>query len=131
MELRISSLLLDEIRAAAAGSPNAEICGLLLGRDGRVEAVVECANVAAEPADSFEIDPAALVAAHRAARAGAPVPIGHYHSHPNGRAEPSERDAAAAEAGSYWIIATHDDLRCWRALSGARFAPVAIIPDNR
>jgi len=131
MELQISSPLLDEIKRLAAAAPGVEICGLLLGEGGRVDAIRPCANVSAEPHDSFEIDPVALIAAHRACRSGQPGPIGHYHSHPGGVAIPSDRDAAAAEPGSYWIIVAGDDLRCWRALPGARFAPVAISCDNR
>ena len=127
MELTISSPLLDEMLRAAAASPNAEICGLLLGRGPLVEAVLPCGNVAADPRDSFEIDPVALIAAHRAARAGGPAPIGHYHSHPGGAPIPSARDAAAAQPGSYWIIIGSGELRCWLAAAGGRFDPVACI----
>jgi proteasome lid subunit RPN8/RPN11 len=127
MELTISSPLLDEMLRAAAASPKAEICGLLLGKGAVVEAVRPCANVAADPRDSFEIDPVALIAAHRAARAGGPAPIGHYHSHPSGPATPSARDAAAARPGSFWIIIAGDELRCWFAAAGGRFDPVACV----
>lgn len=126
MLLTISSPLVDEMIDAAAASPDAEICGLLLGRGASVETVCPCANVAPDPADSFEIDPAALIAAHRAARDGSPAVIGHYHSHPRGRAEPSARDAAAAEPGSYWIIIAGRDVRCWLAAAEGRFVPVGI-----
>jgi len=132
MSLMISSPLLDEMMRAAGESPGREICGLLLGHGDRVEKVVRCANVAADPRDSFEIDPVALIAAHRAARSGGPAPIGHYHSHPRGSAEPSARDAAAAEPGSYWIIIAGAELRCWRAATGGAFEAVSIVtPDNR
>ncbi len=113
-------------------SPDAEICGLLLGRGRAVEAIRACRNVAADLRDSFEVDPVALIAAHRAARTGGPVMIGHYHSHPGGSAIPSARDAAMAEAGAYWIIATGSEARCWLAAAGGRFIPVAMVqPDNR
>lgn len=131
MELQISRRFLEEIRRSAAASPALEICGLLLGEGQRVDAIRPCANVSATPADSFEIDPAALIAAYRAARSGQPGPIGHYHSHPRGSPAPSARDAAAAEPGSFWIIVAGNELRCWKALPGARFAPVAICGDNR
>ena len=81
-----------------------------------VTGILPSANVAADPARFFEIDPAALLAAHRAARSGGPQVIGHYHSHPNGRAEPSPRDAAdAAPDGSIWLIAASGRLTAWRA----------------
>lgn len=126
MLLTISSLLLDEMIDAATAKPDAEICGLLLGQGSSVEAVLPCANIAASPGDSFEIDPAALIAAHRAARNGGPAVIGHYHSHPRGPAEPSARDAAAAEPGSYWIIIARRDVRCWLAATEGRFVPVGL-----
>ena len=132
MDLTISRPLLDEMLEAAAASREAEICGLLLGRGAVVEAIRSCANIAVDPRNSFEIDPVALIAAHRAARAGGLAPIGHYHSHPGGSATPSVRDAVAAEPGSYWIIIAGSDLRGWRAGAGGRFDPVTITTrDNR
>ncbi|MHA3790929.1 M67 family metallopeptidase [Sphingomonas sp. YL-JM2C] len=141
MELRISRAALDEILSSAAASPDAEICGLLLGqatgRGAVVAALRPCANVAADPRDSFEVDPAALIGAHRAARAGGPALVGHYHSHPGGSPVPSARDAAAAEPGSYWIIAGSGALRAWyadgRPADGkGRFRAVTIVEaDNR
>jgi proteasome lid subunit RPN8/RPN11 len=118
MKLTISRAHIAEVLAASACSPDAEICGLLLGQGGVVEAVRPCTNVADEPSRRFEIDPAALFSAHRAARAGGPVPIGHYHSHPSGQPEPSACDAEAAEAGAYWLIVAGDAIRCWYARQG-------------
>lgn len=130
MLLTISRAAIDEILRAAAASPDAEICGLLVGRDAVVAEVRPCANVAADPADSFEIDPSALIAAHRAARAGGLAPIGHYHSHPRGPAVPSARDAAMAEPGSWWIIVGAGDggaeARGWRARRDGGFDPVTL-----
>ena len=127
MDLTISRVLCDEMRHAAASSPDAEICGLLLGRGSVVETIRPCANIALDPRDSFEIDPAALIAAHRTARAGGASPIGHYHSHPRGSTAPSARDAAAAEPGRYWIIIAEGELGCWLAVPGGRFIPVGLV----
>ena len=127
MDLTISRALLDEIRRAAAASPKAEICGLLLGEGSKVEAIRHCANVATDPRHSFEVDPVALIAAHRSARAGGPSPIGHYHSHPGGSAVPSARDASAAAPDSLWIIVGLNELSCWLAVGGGRFVPVPIV----
>ena len=119
MNLRISRALLEEVVRRAARDPDVEICGLLLGSDGIVEKIQPCANVADEPARRFEIDPAALFMAHKAARRGeGAVPIGHYHSHPTGSAEPSVCDAQAAEPGSIWLIAGGGQIRAWIARSG-------------
>jgi len=115
MDLTISRVALAQILQAASASPDREICGLLLGSGHAVDEVLPCVNVAAEPRDSFEIDPAALIGAWRAARSGGIAPIGHYHSHPDGSTRPSPRDAALAEPGSFWIIVGDGDASCWRA----------------
>lgn len=83
-------------------------------------------NVADEPERRFEIDPAALFAAIRAERAGGPKLIGYYHSHPAGRAEPSDTDRASmAGDGKLWLIVTPDAVTGWRAAPDG-FEPVEI-----
>jgi proteasome lid subunit RPN8/RPN11 len=155
MTVSIASGLIDQIVSAAQRSFVAEVCGLLLSSHAgpvsasasievpmaenepvmTIEAVVACVNVAADPARRFEIDPAALLSAHRAARRGGPAVVGHYHSHPSGDPTPSPRDAADAAAdGSIWLIAGsiagHVEVRGWRAVAqGAvhgRFDPIAL-----
>ncbi|MCP3734436.1 M67 family metallopeptidase [Sphingomonas sp. RP10(2022)] len=128
----IASDLLGQILRAAAASPDAEVCGLLFGEDGAISAVQPCRNVAAEPVRRFEIDPVALLAAHRAIRAGGPPIVGHYHSHPTGIAVPSSCDAASAVPdGSLWLIAAGGEVRAWRAVAdGAvegRFEAVSLL----
>ena len=114
--VEISIRLRDELIAAAAGSA-VEVCGLLLGRGERVERALPCRNVAATPATRFELDPAALLSAHRAARAGGAAVLGHYHSHPSGEPNPSPRDAAdAAPDGSLWLIVAGRSVTAWRAV---------------
>lgn len=113
--LRISRVTLRAILAEAAGAGE-EICGLLVEADGVVEAR-RCRNVHPRPSRRFEIDPAALLAAHREARAGGPPLIGHYHSHPSGDAWPSAADAADAPAdGAIWLILGAGDAQAWRAV---------------
>jgi proteasome lid subunit RPN8/RPN11 len=129
MRLEISREMLDDIRGEAEASPDVEVCGLLLGEGMRVERVVSCRNVSGESARSFELDPQALIAAHRAARAGGPAVIGHYHSHPSGSAEPSERDAAAARGGEVWMIVTSSEIRAWLANDDG-FARLPIHPSS-
>jgi proteasome lid subunit RPN8/RPN11 len=118
MTVAISRSLLEQIMALAAASRD-EICGLLLGRDDAIEAILPTANVALDPARHFELDPAALIAAYRAARKGGPAVIGHYHSHPSGVAAPSEIDrACAAPDGSLWLIIGGREATLWRAGPG-------------
>ncbi len=100
--------------AAAAAHP-LEACGILLGTGSHVVCVQVTANVASDPARHFEIDPAALIAAHRAMRDGTgPQIMGYFHSHPNGLARPSATDAkTAAHDGRVWIIVAGDTTTCW------------------
>jgi desampylase len=133
MRVAISRSLADRLTSEAIAAPGREVCGLLFGTSGRIAAVQPCVNVAESPADSFELDPVTLLAAHKAMRAGGANLIGHYHSHPNGRAEPSVRDAAAAPPdGTLWLIVTTGEVALWRAgTSGrhGRFARVALDVD--
>lgn len=131
MKLQISSGDRQFLLDAAAAAPDAEVCGLLLGQLGRVETLVPARNVARDPARSFEIDPATLLAAHRDARGAGQRVIGHWHSHPCGRSEPSARDAArASENGQIWLIIAAGELGAWaphsQGAGPAQFQPVAI-----
>lgn len=104
------------MRAAAAAAHPREACGILLGTGTRIVAAREAANVHPAPDTHFEIDPQALIDAHRQARAGGAQVLGYFHSHPSGPPEPSATDrASAAGDGRVWaIIAGADDVRFWR-----------------
>jgi proteasome lid subunit RPN8/RPN11 len=91
-----------------------ECCGLVEGLwleggdEFQVTALHPARNLAAAPG-RFEIEPRAHIAAHRLARANGHALIGCYHSHPNGRAEPSATDlAGAGEEDFLWLIAAGD-----------------------
>lgn len=102
------------LRAAELAHPH-EACGLLLGCGAHIETAQPAANVHPEPQRHFEIDPAALIAAHKAARTGGAKLIGYFHSHPNGLARPSATDTAmAAGDGRIWAIAAAGEVSLWR-----------------
>lgn len=110
----------DHARAALP----TEACGLLLGRDGRIEAALPARNIHPDPHRHFEIDPQALVDAHRAARRGGPAVLGYYHSHPTGPAKPSVTDRAlAAGDAMVWAIIAGGKITFWRDRPGG-FAPL-------
>jgi len=109
-------MLHARLLAEAAASPAAEISGLLLGDDAQITAALSARNVSPSPHDSFEVDPAVLIAAHRRARMGGQALIGCYHSHPKGGPTPSARDAAAAEHGALWLIVASGEMAAWRAV---------------
>lgn len=133
MAMRVEISITDRQRLLDhAGSSRDEVCGLLLGEGGRVTAVRPCANVSDTPARRFELDPAVLIAAWRAARSGGPRVIGHYHSHPTGDPRPSVTDAREAAAdGAIWIIVGGGEIAAWRAVAHGRvhgrFEPVELV----
>lgn len=100
--------LADEARKAYPR----ECCGLI---EGLVEGLVEgdvaractlhpTANLGTGD-DRFAIDPAAQIRLLKALRGTARAVIGCYHSHPDGKAEPSPRDLeGAGEEGFVWLI---------------------------
>lgn len=115
MELVVTSQALAAMRAHAAAAHPLEACGLLLGEGTCITEARAAANVHPAPAAHFEIDPQALIEAHRAARAGGPAVLGYYHSHPSGPAEPSATDrASAAGDGRVWAIIAGDAVRFWQ-----------------
>ncbi|KQS01406.1 hypothetical protein ASG11_17165 [Sphingomonas sp. Leaf357] len=127
MAWEISSTLVARLLDEAAASPWVEVCGLLFGTGGRIAAAEACANVAVEPARRFEIDPAALFAAHRRARAGDAQVIGCYHSHTSGDPVPSATDAESAMGdGAIWVILGRGEARAWRTVERGRFEAVVL-----
>lgn len=130
--------VLDAVRDAAGAAMPHECCGLLLASvgGGIVDEALGARNVADDPARTFEVDPAALLSAHRAARGGGPAIVGCYHSHPSGMPSPSATDAAMADpALPLWLICGGVDrtLRLWRIAghdgTRARFEPVEMLVD--
>lgn len=129
MDVTISRALIDELLRLADAEPTSEVCGLLFGEGARIDAIQPCANVAGDSAQAFEIDPAALIAAHKQARAGGAQLVGCYHSHPNGRCAPSAYDIAAVAGDiALWAIIAAGEVGFWHAdapqslQAGPRFA---------
>jgi len=115
MSLTIAPEAHAAMLAAARAAHPREACGLLLGVGQRIHTAAAAANVHPRPLRHFEIDPAALIAAHRAARAGGPQVLGYWHSHPNGRPEPSQEDRALASGdGRAWAIVASGCISVWR-----------------
>jgi proteasome lid subunit RPN8/RPN11 len=102
--------------AEARSAHPQECCGILLGEGTHITAIQSAVNVHPTPETHFEIDPQALVDAHRSARKGGPQVIGYYHSHPTGSAVPSATDRAmAAGDGRIWaIIGSDGEVAFWR-----------------
>ncbi|MBV9993225.1 MAG: M67 family metallopeptidase [Alphaproteobacteria bacterium] len=119
----------DALRAALLAEARAahprECCGLLEGTGKAVTALHPARNLADAP-DRFEIDPALQF---RLRREGRNI-VGCYHSHPDGAAEPSPRDAqAASQAGFVWLIVGGDALGAF-VWDGARFERLELGPER-
>ena len=115
MAVRLSAEADRVIRDAAARAYPEECCGLLVGRgqvDGTliIERAVTSRNLSAgSRRDSFEVDPKVrfdLMRDLEARPAAGRRIVGHYHSHPDHPAVPSERDREQAHEPEFiWLIA--------------------------
>ena len=94
--LILSAHARDALYAEAARAHPAECCGLLAGRANRVETLYPVSNTAEDPSRRYEMDPAELWAARRAARDAGHEVIGFYHSHPRTPPFPSSLDVERA-----------------------------------
>lgn len=116
MPLQVTSAVLKLLQEEASRAHPAECCGILLGEGERVTRLVPAQNIHPSPHTHFEIDPRALIDAHREARAGGPQVVGYYHSHPHGPAHPSATDRRdAAHDGAIWaLVSEQSDVTFWR-----------------
>jgi proteasome lid subunit RPN8/RPN11 len=109
-----SGVIATLVREATAAAPE-ECCGLLLGSSGQINSAIPAANVHPDRQCHFEIDPIALIEAHRSARSGGPELLGYYHSHPAGHPVPSATDCEHASAdGRCWAIIAGGEVRFYR-----------------
>ena len=123
--------IIQTLQTAALRAHPAEACGILYGNPERITDAEPAANVHPAPETHFEIDPAALIAAHRRQREGGPRIVGYYHSHPAGQAIPSPTDRAlAAHDGMVWAIIAGESVRLWRD-GDAGFDPLPYDIDPR
>ena len=115
MCIHVTSEVIEAIMQASHAAFPEECCGLLLGADGRVTQAVPTRNVHPSPRTHFEIDPQALIDAHRNERAGGLELLGYYHSHPQGEPRPSPIDQAmAARDRKLWAICGQEEVKLWR-----------------
>ena len=103
--------LLKAVADAAEDAYPEEACGLLVGyaqppEDVVVTRVEVSENVTEEDAaDRFEVDPHLRLELMRALDGGPERIVGHFHSHPDHPAQPSERDLERAfESDLVWLI---------------------------
>lgn len=97
--------------AHARRDPKVECCGLLAGRDGAITKIFPATNAAANRATTYEIDSKEIFSLMRELRVQGIEMLGIYHSHPNGKNEPSPRDIEQAyySEAAYFIISPRDE----------------------
>lgn len=83
----------EMVAHARQEAPN-ECCGLLFGRDGRVERVFRGTNIDHSPV-TYQMAPRELLEIPRMETQGLDL-VGIYHSHPASPARPSSTDVARA-----------------------------------
>lgn len=116
MTIDVTSAVLEAMLTEARAAHLHEACGLLFGSEAGIDSLQPATNVHPTPETHFEIDPQALVDAHRAMRTGGPRLVGYYHSHPIGEPTPSATDMAlAAGDGMIWAIIGRGRVTFWRA----------------
>ena len=115
MIIEVTSEALKAMQSAVDAAHPREACGILLGAGSKINRFVPTANVHLTPHTHFEIDPQALIDAHRDARCGRQEVLGYFHSHPTGDPVPSATDRAmAAGDGSVWAIYADGAVKFWQ-----------------
>lgn len=118
----LSRAKLRDIVADAESAYPEECCGLLVGRPGEsgvtVTRVVPSPNLAVDDSgrprrrDRFEVDPEIRFRIMRECAGTDQDLVGHYHSHPDHPAHPSEHDLEMAfEPELVWLIVAVDQGR--------------------
>src|SRR5215469_4444827 len=103
---RIAAQIIQRILTSVRADSLRENCGLLAGREDVITHVFPAANVATNPVTAYEIAPKEIFDRMRDMRAAGLDFLGIYHSHPNGKNEPSPRDIESAyyPDAAYFII---------------------------
>ncbi|MEP2736962.1 MAG: M67 family metallopeptidase [Erythrobacter sp.] len=116
MGIEVTSDVMTAMELAAERSAPNEACGILLGDGESITALIPAMNVHPTPQTHFEIDPQALIDAHRATRNDGPLILGYFHSHPSGDPNPSKTDREmAAGDGLVWAIYGAGEIAFWRS----------------
>ena len=106
------------VRHAEWGFPH-EVCGVLIGSDGKITHYRECRNLNTERAhDRYDLDPVSFKEADEWARLNGLEIVGIYHSHPDHPSIASETDRQRAWPEWVYIIFSvyggrYRDSRAW------------------
>ena len=107
--IRVRNEIRLELVKHAQKQPHEECCGLLAGNGGVITRVLTARNAAEEKTKNYEITSEELFRLMREIRRADLQLMGIYHSHPNGKNEPSARDIERAYYPdvAYFILSPH------------------------
>ena len=132
--LRLPADIHDKIVAHARRDHPDEACGIVAGRGGHLERVIEMDNAERSPT-FYRFDPIEQLHVWREMEDRDEEPVVIYHSHTATEAYPSRTDIALATepAAHYVLVSTRDadeaELRSYRIVDGAATEePVEILP---
>jgi proteasome lid subunit RPN8/RPN11 len=110
--IEVQSDVLVSLTSHARRDPRIECCGLLAGRPGTITRAYPAENVAGNPTTAYEIATEEIVHLAREIRTAGLELLGIYHSHPNGKGDPSETDIAGVgyPDAAYFIISLRPDV---------------------
>ncbi|MCL5986516.1 MAG: M67 family metallopeptidase [Actinobacteria bacterium] len=115
----------EEIIRHSKGSLPREACGILAGRDNKVEKVYKMKNISETPKVCYFIDPKEQLTVFKEMRQVGKELMGIYHSHSTTDAYPSSRDCEMAfySDAIYVIISLKDpgrpEMRAFRIVDGS------------
>jgi len=94
--IKISRQLVNQLLHHAQSSPEAEVCGLVGGRNSLPTHCYPVRNSSGTPNSRFLLDAEGQIEAMKAMRENAETLFAIYHSHPTSPAEPSATDLELA-----------------------------------
>jgi len=101
--LLIPSAIFEELLNHLKGEYPNEGCGVLLGKEGKVDEILKLTNIEKSP-DSFQCDPYEQLAFLNRLDEEDIELLCIYHSHPEGDCYPSEKDIRLAGFNCYYLI---------------------------
>jgi proteasome lid subunit RPN8/RPN11 len=110
--IRLPRDLFDRMIAHCRSEYPHEACGMFSGRDGIAGRIYEMPNVERSPV-SYMVDPAAQFRAMKEMRENGETMVSIYHSHPQSRPYPSQKDVRLAfySDAIYIIVGLGDNSR--------------------
>jgi proteasome lid subunit RPN8/RPN11 len=110
--IEIRQRIINNIKNHALKDAPKEACGILVGKNSKVEEIYECKNSSESPETNYVIAPSDLLTTLEDLEKESNDIIGFYHSHPTGPDKPSsiDIDRATWEDHSYVIVSISDKL---------------------